>query len=146
MKALAFAISALVFNAVRVAPAVAEHHYDRCDNKVEIEKGEGAGPLFGLEYVMGAHFVAEHYCHASIPPLKTLMEKHLVASGCGPNTEIYELIMEDVQKLRSATLAEFLLEGKADPSFTEADARAALGSIAEENGGCAALAASFHED
>lgn len=109
---------------------------DRCDSKLEIKKGEMPGPFFGLDMLMAAHFLAQKYCGNDLPDLRPGLESLMQDNGCGPATPIYADVMEMESWFRAATLSEFVLEGKDDPSFSDADARKVLKSTVEQYGGC----------
>lgn len=141
MKRLILVILVWAISSLNALPVLADHHYDKCDNKIDFEKGEKlGGPFFGLGYLMSMHFLAERYCGHKLPPLKPELERIFRKHGCGPGTELFEQTMESERKLRTATLREFALEGQTNPSFTESDARKGYEVTIREFGGCDSLA------
>lgn len=118
--------------------ATADHHYDKCDNVVDLEKGEkGGGPFFGLEYIMSFHFVAKHYCEADLPALRPVLENHITKNGCNKDTKIFIEIMENMDKFESASLSDFVRLGMNGETVTEDQARKLMGDMMDQElGGC----------
>jgi len=140
MKVIVSLIFAASLNTSYALPALPDSHYDKCDNKIDVEKGEQAGgPFFGLGLLMSMHFLAERYCGYKMPPLKEQLERVFLANSCGLNSKLFKETMETERRMRSFTLAEFVHEGRRVPNFSESDARKAIQPLVTDLGGCKAL-------
>ncbi len=147
MKALVQVILVSSISLLITPPIFANHHYDKCDQKIDFEKGEKAGgPFFGLGLLMSMHFLAENYCGYKLPPLKPVLENLFNSHGCEQGSELFDTIMENESKMRSMTLVEFALQGQIDSTFTESDARKAYKSTIKEVGGCKSLGEMMREE
>lgn len=123
-----------LFPALTSAPASAADTFDRCDMKLEIEKGEKLGPFMGVPYLMLSWSLAERVCHADHLPMVRYVEKMVKAEGCGPDTEISRDLKHSAIEMDKLSLAQIL--EITDPAVTDEAVKKEAESAVDQFGGC----------
>jgi hypothetical protein len=113
--------------------------YDICDNKLELEHGEPAGPFFGLEYALIAHALAEKFCGAPATPMAPKFLAYAEKQGCGPDTPIYGTLKTSIQKLEAADLERLASDGKPSVQLSAREVQEWASAAAKGFGGCKGL-------
>ena len=136
-------LSLVLLACLLIAPQQA-HGQEVCDNKIEIEKGEGPGPFFGLEYALAAYALAEKVCGAPAISMSSKILEFVEKEGCGPDTPIYSELQDRINRLEAADLKTLAQDGRTDIDMSSAQVRQWAEATVEEFGGCPVLL-NFHE-
>ncbi len=120
--------------------------YDLCDRKLEFEKGEPAGPFFGLEYALIAHALAEKFCGAPAKPMAPRFLKYVESHGCGPESAIYSDLKTSIERLETADLKLMAADGNPNLQLSPKDVQEWASAAAESFGGCPSLLAGHDKE
>lgn len=134
----------LVFGSLLLGTAGASFAQDKCDNRIEVEKGEGVGPFFGFEHVLYANALAEKVCGAPAISMNSNVLQWAESEGCGPGTPIYAVLGTAIQTMEEWDLEALALDGRTDREMSPDQVRDWAHTAVEEFGGCPALI-SFHK-
>lgn len=114
-------------------PTNAAEHFNRCDNKIEFEKGERPGaPFFGIGMAFTIYAAAKAKCDPSLPPLTGKIADFVLKSGCDPDTGIFRELVGDAKRVDEAGISGFRDSIEID-------------SLVEELGGCKKLVESLRD-
>lgn len=137
-------LALLVFAALLLGTVGPSFGQDKCDNKIEVEKGEGVGPFFGFEHALYANALAEKVCGAPATSMSSKVLQWAESEGCGPGTPIYAVLGTAIQTMEEWDMEALALDGRTDREMSPDQVRDWAHTAVEEFGGCPALI-SFHK-
>ena len=129
----------IILALVLLGPATAQD-FDRCDNKIEVEKGERAGgPFFSVGMVMAVLAFAEKVCGAEPMDWRKTFSGYVRKHGCSAESPIGKEIISQAEQLQLVSAEDLIRAGRPRPSMTDEQMEAARKRTIDELGGCTAL-------
>lgn len=123
--------------------AFAEQQFDVCDNKLDVENGEGPSPFMGMDLYFGAYFLTKNFCDGEVNPIRPTLLRVLADQNCGPNTPVFKQLIDAGEKLDAASSLDFVRQFFERPHLSPAEAFSKAEATIKELGGCSALTAVF---
>lgn len=137
---------ALFLAAAILLPGMTEPSFsqDACDGKIEVERGEGPGPFFGIDLWLYNVALAEMACGAPKVSKRAIMRIVAEQAGCGPDTEMHQLLQDAAMQWEHGNLRTLAEDSLPHQQLTDAQVRDWADETVAQIGGCGPLL-DFHE-
>lgn len=109
------------------------HSFDQCDNVQET--GEPI-PWVEVGWALAIFSIAEKYCGASPPSMRSVVLRHVEVNGCGPETPVYSKVEEAISLTDAADLKMIVSDGDPTVVLTPEQIEVRARDMAAQIGGC----------